>query len=146
MLNDRSRLDELYDCIQDDDAWVRMRAIDSLEKVCKVHPQWIAPYIDRILSDLAASTQPSIQWHIAQIVTEVDLTNEQRASAIYWLKSWLKTPDVDWIVAANSMGAAVHFYQEQAIDVHELRQLLTIQCTHKSKAVRKKAEAFLAQI
>ena len=59
VLHDRSRLDELYECLFDQDAWVRMRAADALEKVCRKHPDWLLPYIDKFQSELTASTQPS---------------------------------------------------------------------------------------
>ena len=67
VLGDKSRLGELYDCLFLEDAWVRMRAADALEKVCRVHPEWIESYIDRFEDELAISDQPSIQWHLAQI-------------------------------------------------------------------------------
>ncbi len=47
VLHNEPRLNELYDCLFDKDAWIRMRAADALEKVCREHPDWLMPYIDR---------------------------------------------------------------------------------------------------
>jgi hypothetical protein len=55
-------------------------APDALEKVCRQHPDWLEAFIDRFSNDLATSTQPSIQWHLAQIYREVDLTPAQKVS------------------------------------------------------------------
>jgi hypothetical protein len=40
VLLDKSRLDELYKCLFEADAWVRMRAGDALEKICRHCPEW----------------------------------------------------------------------------------------------------------
>ena len=74
VLGDESRLEELYTYLFEDDAWVRMRAADAIEKVFRKQPEWSRSYIDRLLIELSDSTQPSIQWHLAQIYGEVELS------------------------------------------------------------------------
>lgn len=143
VLKDRSKLNELYSCLFNDDAWVRMRAADCLEKVCRVHPDWIEPHIDKIFTDLAGSTQPSIQWHLAQIFAEVDLTAEQTKQVIAWLKEHLSSTEVDWIVSVNSMKTLLQFYQGRLVPKQEIKSLFELQNQHKSKSVRKKAAQFL---
>lgn len=85
VLADRARLDELYQTIFHEDPWVRMRAIDGFEKICRVHPDWVEPYVDNIQTELATSTQSSIQWHIAEIYRHVQLQPDQTRPAITWL-------------------------------------------------------------
>lgn len=143
---DPSSLDELFDCISADDAWVRMRAVDSFEKIIKDKPEWVRPYLNRIFADLTQSDQPSIQWHLAQIFSEVELTDEQRDQAITWLKSKIKTTDVDWIVSVNAMKALMHFHRNGFVMTNDLEQLFKIQGEHKSKSVRKKANEFRLSI
>ena len=77
VLNDKIRLNELYECLFDEDAWVRMRAADALEKICREQPEWLEPFIDKIQISLFRSTQASIQWHLAQIYRKVSLTKKQ---------------------------------------------------------------------
>ena len=141
-----SRLDELFDCIFDDDAWVRMRAIDSFEKLVRVTPGLAQPYLQRIFDELTLSEQPSIQWHLAQIFTEAELTKAQQNQAITWLKNRLQTSDVDWIVSVNTMKALVHFKQLGFVTAEDLKELFTIQGAHSSKSVRKKATTFQQQL
>ncbi|MGA9858669.1 MAG: hypothetical protein WBQ18_12455 [Solirubrobacteraceae bacterium] len=52
-----SRIEELYGCLFEDDAWLRMRAADALEKVCREHPDWLLPFVDRLSTEVAVSTQ-----------------------------------------------------------------------------------------
>lgn len=137
-----ARLEELFNCITAKDAWVRMRAVDSFEKIIRDKPKWIRPYIDKIFDDLALSDQPSIQWHLAQIFSEVELTDQQQARAIEWLKDRIKNTQVDWIVSVNAMKALVYFYQKGCIDAAALKALCKVQEEHASKSVRKKAASF----
>lgn len=143
---DSSRLTELFDCISDDDAWVRMRAIDSFEKIVRDVPEVAQPYLSRIFNELTLSEQPSIQWHLAQLFIEVELTETQREKAITWLKTRIKTPDVDWIVSVNTMKALLHFKQLGFVTAGELKALVAVQETHHSQSVRKKAIAFQQQL
>ncbi|HEX6258902.1 MAG TPA: hypothetical protein VFZ48_05480 [Candidatus Saccharimonadales bacterium] len=146
VLHDRSRLDELYKCLFDQDAWVRMRAADALEKVCRKHPDWLLPYIDKFQSELTASTQPSIQWHLAQIYSQVALTNAQKQIAVEWLRQLLSNKRVDWIVAANAMDTLVQFTRDGFFSAAEMTALLKIQQNHKSNAVVRRANKLLAEL
>lgn len=143
VLQDQSRIEELYQCLFEDDAWLRMRAVDSLEKVCRVHPQWLEPYVDRLMGEFGDNTQPSIQWHMAEIFIEVDLTPKQRERAINWLIARLKDPNVDWIVAANCMSSLTEFTHRGSFAKEKLIPLLELQQSHKSNAVKKRAAKLL---
>lgn len=144
-LNNRQRIDELYETILHNDAWVRMRAIDAFEKICRLHPDWVEPYIDRIQAELSISNQASIQWHIAQIYSEIELNVSQRERAIIWLKSVLSTKDVDWIVAANSMDTLAKFVRNNEANQSDLLTILDIQKHHKSNAVLKRVNQLASE-
>lgn len=146
VLADQARLEELYQCLFEDNAWLRMRAIDAFEKVCRVHPEWIELYIDRLFDDFARDTQPSIQWHIAQIVGETNLTPTQRQRAIKWLALRLQDPAVDWIVAANSMTTLVQFVRDGSFAKQDVVPLLKRQQKHHSNSIVRKATKLLHQL
>ena len=71
---------ELYSGLFNEDAWVRMRAADALEKKLPSTSGLVRGIYRPIFYALATSTQPSIQWHLAQIYREVDLTPAQEVS------------------------------------------------------------------
>jgi hypothetical protein len=102
VLCDKTRLDDLFQCVFDEDAIVRMRAGDALEKVCRAHPEWLVPYTDRILTEVADIQQPSVQWHVAQMIDELPLTAAQRRQAIAILKRNLESA-TDWIVLNDTL-------------------------------------------
>ncbi len=137
------RTGELFRCIYSEDAWVRMRAIDTFEKLVRENPVLAEPYIDAIFDDLTKINQASIQWHVAELFVELDLTEPQNKKAIKWLKDKISTSDVDWIVSVNTMRALLHFCDKKLVNKDELMFLFKVQIGHKSKAVRKKATKFL---
>lgn len=146
VLQDAARLEELYACLSHQDAWVRMRAADALEKVCRQRPGWLAPYIDRLQADFSDHPQASIRWHLAQIYRQVELTASQKQRAVVWLERLLSGTDVDWIVAANAMDTLVRFTLDGSVAKDETVHLLRIQQQHASKSVVRKAAAFLAEV
>jgi hypothetical protein len=146
VLDDKSRLSELYACLFEEDPWLRMRAADALEKVCREHPDWLTPYIDRFPDELTTSNQPSILWHLAQIYSEVDLTSAQKRFAINWLRQLLSTTEIDWIVAARAMDTLLQFTEEGSFPRAKMTALLKVQQGHKSKTVVKRADKLLAEL
>lgn len=143
---DRARLDELYECLFAEDPWVRMRAVDALEKVCRKHPEWLVSYIDKLQGEIATSSQASIQWHLAQIYAQVELTKSQQAFATQWLKQLLAKNDIDWIVSANAMDTLVGFARRGLLPAAEVVPLLKAQQGHKSNAVIKRASKLLDEL
>lgn len=143
VMKDKERLEELYQVMFHEDAWVRMRAADAFEKVCRIHPDWITPYVDRIQSELADSQQASIRWHIAQMYEQVELDDQQKVRAIEWLKDILSSSDIDWIVSANCMSALAYFARRGEVNKETACVLFKIQTGHTSNAVKKRADYLL---
>lgn len=146
VLANASRLEELYRCLFEPDAWVRMRAADALEKVCRQHPEWLTPYIDRFFTELGDNPQASIQWHLAQIFGQVTLTTSQRMRTIDWLTQKLQTTETDWIVTANCMKTLAQFTQVGHYPKEELISLLQIQRGHHAKSVVRLAGKLLTEL
>lgn len=143
---DPGRLDELFACIGDDDAWVRMRAVDTFEKLVREDPERARPYLGRVLGDLTRSDQPSVQWHVAQVLAVAPLTAAQRRRAVAWLVARLETTEVDWIVAAQSLAALDAFERRGHVGTAELVRLLEVQAGHPSASVRRKVAGYLARV
>ena len=78
VLRGPARLGELFECLSSDDPIVRMRASDALEKVARRRPDLLEPFVEPLLGEVATIEQPSVQWHLAQIVGEVRLNTDQR--------------------------------------------------------------------
>lgn len=104
VLADPGRLEELFATIVDPDPVVRMRVGDALEKVCREQPAWFAPHVDRVLGQLGQIEQPSVQWHVAQVLQHLrgELTDDQAQRATDLLQRNLHD-STDWIVLNVTM-------------------------------------------
>lgn len=102
------RLAELVQCVFSPDEVVRMRASDALEKVCRAHPGLLRPFVPRLLGEMSRIEQASVQWHLAQILTEVELDEAEQAAAISILEHNLDTSG-DWIVTNLTLQALATF-------------------------------------
>ena len=104
VIADRQRLEELFVCLAELDELVRMRAGDALEKVCREQRGWFTPHVDRLIAEVGAIEQPSIQWHVAQMLHRLrgDLSDEQARRARALLQRNLMR-STDWIVLNVTM-------------------------------------------
>lgn len=146
VLQDPRRLRELLDCVGDDDAWVRMRAVDSVEKICHADPGRLRPHVEELLTKWAGSGQASVQWHLAQVLRHVDLTPSQQERAVAWLVERVATTEVDWIVAAESLKTLVSFVEQGVVAAAEVAALAEVQRDHRSASVRRKAESLVTRL
>jgi hypothetical protein len=137
VLGNKARLDELYGCLLEDDEIIRMRASDALEKVSRQQPTWLQAYVPRLLTEVASIDQASVQWHLAQILGEIELTPQQRAAACLLLKCNLAEKK-DWIVVNYSMETLAEWSQDDGQLRTEVLVILKglLSDPHKSIVVR----------
>ncbi len=111
VLADRALLEPLFGTLRADDPVVRMRAGDALEKVCRERPHWFVPEVERLLGEVAEIDQPSVRWHVVQMLGEIELTRPQHRRAVALAQRFLETSD-DWIVLNVTMQQLCDWSQE----------------------------------
>lgn len=144
---DRARLEELFATMADPDEVVRMRVGDALEKICRRQPMWFVPQIDRLLGDLGPMTQPSVQWHVAQMLDHLhgDLSQDQERQAVDLLQRNL-VESTDWIVLNVTMDVLAAWSEQQPALVSWLvPQLERLRHDHR-RSVATRAAKRLAQL
>lgn len=147
VLADQSRLEELFDTISSEDAVVRLRAGDALEKVCREQPGWFLPHLDHVLGDLGQVEQPSVQWHVAQMMQHLrgDLSSDQRQRATRLLQGYL-TSSADWIVLNVTMEILTQWSHRDPALGSWLRPELERLSGDTRKSVAKRAGKCLAEL
>ena len=139
------RLSELLDCvIECPDEVVRMRASDALEKICRLQPSLVQPCLRTILGEMSRIDQPSVQWHVAQMLAELRLTSRQRRRAVHILEDNLKRSS-DWIVLNCSPAAYADLAREHPELVGDLRAELHRFTNHHLKSVASRARKLSAE-
>ena len=103
---DPARLPELVGCLFDEDAGVRMRAADALERVSRGNARPLDAFAEHLLTDAAAIEQAEVRWHLAQILPRLTLTDEQRGRAVALLGEWFEH-SASRIVQTSALQAMV---------------------------------------
>lgn len=121
ILKHPNRLEELYQCYFSSDEVVRLRTSNAFKRICAEHSDWLVPYLDRFLTEVAAIDQASAQWTLAQLWNELKeyMTDEQQHQAQAHLQHNLENCQ-DWIVLNNTMQTLSDWASED----HELREWL----------------------
>ena len=86
-----------------DDPLIRMRAADAIEKITAQHPEYLAPYKTQLLQEVGPIEQQEVRWHVAQLLSRLDLTAEERRTAVTLLNTYLQ--DQSKIVKTFAMQA-----------------------------------------
>ncbi len=115
VLADQARLEGLFAAMADRDEVVRLRVGDALEKVCREQPSWFVTHVDRLLSDVGSIEQPSVQWHVAQMLDHLrnELSEDQAQRATHLLQQNL-CASTDWIVLNVTMDVLTRWAKHDA--------------------------------
>jgi hypothetical protein len=89
VLGCRSAVPELVAALENENAVVRMRAADSLEKLSAKKPEWLNPFAGAILAAATHRDEQEICWHAAQILPRLDLDATQHQNAVSLLIGFL---------------------------------------------------------
>ena len=143
--SDRATLGVLFECLFSADEVVRMRASDALEKVARSRSELFADFKQRLLGEVARIEQPSVQWHLAQILAEIDLTVDERERAVAILKQNLERYD-DWIVLNLTLQALAQFAQHDPRLRDELIPILHHHQKSSRKSIAKRATRLLDEL
>ncbi|CAG1011390.1 hypothetical protein BURK2_04249 [Burkholderiales bacterium] len=67
----------VFSGLDGEDALLRMRCADALEKASALRPEILRPYRRALLTRYAAMTQKEVRWHVAPMLLRLPLTNRE---------------------------------------------------------------------
>jgi hypothetical protein len=85
------------------DAVLRMRTADAIEKITAHRPDLLRPYKRKLLAIAGSTEQQEIRWHASLIMPRLELTPKERAVALDILFDYLR--DKSSIVKTFAMQA-----------------------------------------
>ncbi len=112
VLKDNSLFPILIGAIEHDDAGVRMRASDAVEKLTREKPELLSSYKDNLLKYASQANQQEVRWHLAQVLPRLELTERDRGLLFDIMSSYLN--DNSRIVVTFSMQALADIAQQDA--------------------------------
>lgn len=146
ILDDRSALELLFQCYDSDDPVVRLRVSNAIKRVCKVHPEWVAPYLDRLITQTSTINQASTKWTLSTLFVLLDsyMSSEQRDAAISIMKSNLLYDD--WIVQNTTADSLFYFSSTSPELAQWLVPQLKILQSGKHKSVSRRVTKILSSL
>lgn len=145
VLANPARLIDLYNCYFSTDEVVRLRTSSALKRVTQQQPDWLIPYIDRLISEISHIDQASTQWTLATLfdMLQSRMNPDQAHAALEIMKHNLAT-HTDWIVLNTTMQVLFDWSKKDGV----LRQWLIPHLERLSvdgrKSVAKRAVKLLA--
>ena len=147
VLADQAKFEELFHCYFSDDEIVRLRTSNGVRRVTKEQPDWLVPYMDRLLTEIAAIDQASTQWTLAILfqMMKSRMTAEQISKAQAIMQRNLAHHH-DWIVLNNTMQVLSEWAEKDAGLRAWLMPHLERLTGDGRKSVAKRAAKYLAQL
>ncbi len=102
-IKDQKDFDELFDFIFHPERTIVMRAADVVEKITLHHPDFLTVHKDELLALLHQAANKELQWHIAILVTRVELNEKEVQRVWNKLKSWANNSGSARIVRVASL-------------------------------------------
>ena len=103
VLAEPQRFKEVFEGMLDDDPIVRMRAADAVEKITAQRPEYLIPYKEALIGQVAHSRQQEVRWHAAAMFSRLPLTPQERRQVLAILENYLD--DKSKIVKTFAMQA-----------------------------------------
>ena len=104
--------DELFRFLFSSDRLLVMRAADAVEKISLTCPQFLSAHKKEINNFLHTAADKEFKWHIALIVSRVDLSEEEQNIVWNRLSGWATDKKESKIVRVNSLQSLNDFAKQ----------------------------------
>jgi hypothetical protein len=135
---------ELFEGMSAANPLVRMRVADAVEKVTAQHPEWLVPYKQHLLYEIALIPQQEVRWHTAQLFPRLLLETEERSFVLDILESYLQ--DASRIVKAFSMQALAELAEQDPSLISRVMPRLEELVETGSPAMKSRGRKLLARL
>jgi len=144
VLSDPSLFPVLMSGLTAGDALVRMRAADAAEKVTAKRPEWLAPFKQYLLNEVAKIDQQEVRWHAAMLFTRLELTAQEHRRVVSILKPWLA--DKSRIVQTFSLQALADLSKRDPALRSDVKRLIEEKIKSWPPSVRSRGKKLLKEL
>jgi len=134
----------LFSGLWSSDLLIRMRTADALEKITVKHPEWLQPYKEQLIGQVAQSQEQEVRWHMAQMFPRLQTNQEERAAMVGILLDYLG--DRSRIVRTFAMQALADLAEQYADLRPEVIRVLEEQTRTGSLAMQSRGRKLLRQL
>lgn len=102
-VHDQSDFDTLFRLLFHHQRIIVMRAADAVEKITKRNREFLNSHKNELLNLLKAALNKELKWHLALLVTRLELSNTELIRVWRMLTYWALNPYESKIVRVNSL-------------------------------------------
>jgi hypothetical protein len=139
-----ARVGELVALLDDGDWLVAMRAVDLLEKVARLHPEWVQPHRARLIGPLADAEQWEVRLQVVRALPLLEWTPRERKRVVAILRRDVEHPQK--FVRAWALDGLATFAQQDAALRAEVERHLALFERSGSKALETRARNVRARL
>src|SRR5690625_1307807 len=103
LVKTQSDFDEVFQFLYSADELIVMRATDAVDKITASKPSFLASYKTDIIDLLHTAKDKRCKWHLALIVSRLDLSMEELGKVWMLLTSMVKNKKESRIVRVNAI-------------------------------------------
>ncbi len=126
------------------DPLIRMRSADAIEKITAVHPEYLQPFKNKLIHEVAKVDQQEIRWHAAQMFPRLKVSKEEQAVIVGILRGYLN--DQSKIVKTFSMDALTTFAERDVRIRPQIIELLEKLSRTGSPAMKSRGRKLLRRL
>ncbi|MFC4873154.1 hypothetical protein [Negadavirga shengliensis] len=123
-VNDQQTFDELFREFYNTDRMVVMRAADAIEKITLRKPDYLKTHKDDILMLCHRAEYIELKWHLALLVSRLDLTKKEAANVWNTLTNWVTDKKESKIVRVNALQGLYNILQSNKELTEDFRLIL----------------------
>jgi hypothetical protein len=144
VLADPSLFPLVFAGISDRDPLVRMRCSDAVEKITVQHPEYLVPYRERLIQLAGEAEQQEVRWHMAQLLSRIDLSGSERLRVLKIMAVYLK--DTSKIVKTFAMQTLADIAEKDSRLRPEIVEELKRLTRDGSPAMKSRGRKLLARL
>ncbi len=103
LVKTQTNFDDLFQFLFSKDRLIVMRAADSIEKITLRQPDFLRGHTQEIINLMNTAVDKELKWHMAQIVSRINLTIDEFEMVWDKLKKWATDKKESKIVRVNSI-------------------------------------------
>ncbi|PID60206.1 MAG: hypothetical protein CR986_04220 [Ignavibacteriae bacterium] len=103
LIKKQSDFDKLFEHLFDNDRLIRMRAADAIEKITLNNTEYLKRHKQDIIKLMNAVNDKELKWHLALMVSRLDLKNTELGIVWDKLTHWATNNKESKIVRVNSI-------------------------------------------
>ncbi len=130
--------------LTDNDAAIKMRSADIVEKVTRDNPALLSGYTQQIISILKKEKQQEVCWHMAQIAPRLECNKSEKNKLIDLLKNCLLHKSK--IVQVSAMESLVKLAEKNVSPKNDITDVIKKQMENGSPAVKARGRNLMQRI